>query len=87
MAVGVRASVISLVYLWCVYILFRKLSARKWKAAGISFLLLIPAYVCVNFSLASLTGEPLVDVWDILGYCVAAVLAAVMFGVGMKKKC
>lgn len=65
-SIGVAVSVISLVYLWLVFAVFRRLRARRMRALGIAFLVTIPFMLAINVALSGMIGEPVVDVWDIL---------------------
>ena len=77
--VGIRASIIGIVYLWVVFALFKILKARKLIATAISLLLLIPLSLLTNFALSELTSTSLFDIWDALTLSIVIVLAIVFF--------
>ena len=74
--IGVRMTVIALVYLWCVRLFFRFLRHRK--AAAAACLLAVPLCLTINFCLTGFFGGPLVDGWDILAFFVMGIAAAVL---------
>lgn len=65
-SIGAVMSVISIVYLWLIFAVFRRLKARRMMALGIAFLVTIPFMLAVNAALSRMIGEPVIDVWDIL---------------------
>ena len=65
-SIGAVMSVISIVYLWLIFAVFRRLRARKMIALGVAFLVTIPFMLAINAALSRMIGEPVVDVWDIL---------------------
>lgn len=87
--IGIRMSVISIVYLWAVFALFKILKSRTLIASAISLLLVIPMCFLINFTLSRIINEPLLDIWDILTFSIIAVAAVVLFiinfTVGKKK--
>lgn len=81
--IGIRVSVISIVFLWVVFALFKILKSRKLLAGAITLLAVIPVCLLINTGLTKIISEPLIDVWDIFSFSVlltaAAVLAALDF--------
>lgn len=65
-SIGAAVSVVSLLYLWIVFAVFRRLRARRMRALGIAFLVTIPFMLAINVTLSGMIGEPVADVWDIL---------------------
>lgn len=65
-SIGTVMSIISLVFLWIVYVLYHRLKERKLLATGITFLFAIPFTVLINAALSKMIGEPVIDVWDIV---------------------
>lgn len=88
MQIGVRAALFSLIFIWGVFVIFRKMHTRKLSATAVALLLAIPAYLVINLSISKFTAEPMIDVWDILAYGTIIILAGVLFAVdaGLKKK-
>lgn len=68
MLIGIRMSLFSIAYLWCVYLIFRRLKERKIIATAFSLLLAIPLCIIINVSLAGILSVSFFDIWDILGF-------------------
>ena len=80
-------SIISLVFLWIIYIMYRRLKERKLLATGITFLFAIPFTFVINSTLSKMIGEPVVDIWDILSVFILFIIAvAFIIGDYAKKK-
>lgn len=79
--IGVRISVISVVFLWVVFIIFKKIRSRKLLAAAIAFLFAIPVHILINVSLSKLISEPLIDIWDILSLSIIVIAAIILFAI------
>lgn len=77
--IGWRMSLISIVYLWIIFFVFRRLHARKFCAAGITVLLAIPLNICINITLSKLLSEPRADIWDILTIFILLITAFLLF--------
>lgn len=65
-SIGAVMSIISLVFLWIIYITYHRLKGRKLLATGITLLLAIPFTILINSTLSKMIGEPVIDIWDIL---------------------
>lgn len=65
MPIGMKVSVVSIMFLWGVYITFRSLKGKKMIAAAISFLLAIPADILINYSISKEINTPVFDIWDL----------------------
>ncbi|MBO4907709.1 MAG: helix-turn-helix domain-containing protein [Lachnospiraceae bacterium] len=79
MVIGVVMATISLLFMWAVYLLFRKFKDRKLFAAGIATLMAVPFTLIVNITLSRMIGEPVIDVWDILSAFIILVVAVGFF--------
>lgn len=79
--VGIRTAVVSVIFLWFVFALFRFLRTRKLVAAAISLLAAIPLSLLINLILSRIISEPIVDVWDILTFCIIIAAAGVLFAI------
>lgn len=79
--IGAVMSMISLVFLWIIYILYDRLKERKLLATGITFLFAIPFTFLVNITLSKMIGEPVIDIWDILSVFILFIIA-VAFMIG-----
>lgn len=77
--IGIRMAVISIAFLWCIFVLFKILKTRKLIAAAVSLLIAIPIYILINFSLSQIISEPLIDVWDILSLSIIVIAAITFF--------
>lgn len=79
LTIGGAAAVISVIYLWLLVGIFRKLVGRKLMAAGIVFLLAVPFLFIMNGALSVLIAEPLFDVWDVLTVSLLFIAAFAFF--------
>lgn len=79
MPIGIRMSLYSIAYLWCVYLIFRKLRRRKIIAAAISLLLTIPLCIIINISLAKTLFISPFDIWDLLSFAIITMIAIALF--------
>ncbi len=77
--IGVVMSIIAIIYLWCIFWIFKLLQRRKIKAAGITLLLSIPFCLIVNVTLFKMISEPIIDIWDILSMVIIIIFASVLF--------
>lgn len=78
-SIGIKTALPSIVYLWCVYAVFRKLRSRRLLAAAVAFLLVIPLHLIINLILAGILATPVLDGWDALDLSVTFLCAAVLF--------
>ncbi|WP_312941687.1 helix-turn-helix domain-containing protein [Oscillibacter sp.] len=76
--IGIRMAIISMVFLWIVFALFKILKSRKRIASAITLLLAIPMSFLINVSLSKIISEPLLDVWDIFAFCIFATAAILL---------
>ncbi len=79
--IGAVMSMISLVFLWIIYMMYRRLKGRKLLATGFAFLFAIPFTFLINSTLSKMIGGPVIDVWDILSVFILF-LIAVAFLIG-----
>lgn len=85
--IGAIMSIISLVFLWIIYILYHRLKERKLLATGITFLFAIPFTILINSTLSKMIGQPVVDIWDILSVFILLIIAvAFIIGDYARKK-
>ena len=75
--VSINMAFIGVVYLWCIFFLFRVFRTRKLLASGIALLLVIPVDLFVAFTLSRFIAEPF-NAWHITGYFAIAVIAMVL---------
>ena len=86
MPLGIRISLFSVVYLWCVYLVFRKLKERKIIATAFSLLLTIPLCVMINISIAKILSVSFFDIWDILSFAIIVVSVITLFMIDYFKR-
>ena len=84
-AVGAPSAIIGIVYLWCVFVMFKVMKGRKLLASA-ALILVIPVCLLINLIVAQMFAQPLVDVWDWLAFGVIAVGAVVFFVIDIKRK-
>lgn len=70
--IGLGTSLLSLLFLWGVFLLFRGLYRRRWLAASLSSLLAVLLCIAINLFLSRILSGPVMDIWDI------AVLSALL---------
>lgn len=86
-SIGAVMSIISLVFLWIIYITYHRLKGRKLLATGITLLLAIPFTILINSTLLKMIGGPVIDIWDILSVFILFILAvAFIIGDYARKK-
>jgi len=76
---NIGMAVVSVIYLWGVFAIFKVLKARKFIASALSLLLVIPASLAINFTLSRVGTTSLFDIWDGLTFVIIAVVAAIFF--------
>lgn len=77
--IGTIMSIISMIYIWLIFVLYNRLRARKLLMIGIALLLSIPFVFIVNIILSKMISEPVIDMWDILSVFVLLVVAFAFF--------
>ncbi len=78
---GAVLSVLTLIYIWVIYGLYLYLKNKILRATGIAFFLATPFTLSVNITLSRMTGEPILDIWDLLSVFILLVIAfACMIG-------
>lgn len=79
MPISLRVSPLSIVWVWCVYLIYRRFKSRKLIALSFSLLSAIPLNLAINISLAAILSEPPLDMWDILSCLLIALTAGALF--------
>lgn len=75
-SVGTAIALVTIIFLWIVAAVFKRIGKeRKLAALGITLLLAIPFTVIVNAMLSNMIGEPVFDVWDMLSVLLLLILA------------
>lgn len=78
-SIGAVIAIISVVFLWLIFITFRRLRLRKLAATGITFLISIPYMLTINIILSRMISEPIFDIWDILSVFILMIFAFTFF--------
>lgn len=84
--IGIRMSAIGIVFLWLVYGLMQRAKERRLLASAGVLLLLIPADLIVNLTLARVIDVTVVDAWDLLGFLVVLLAAGILFAIDTRKR-
>lgn len=77
--IGIGVSIISIVYIWIVFAVFKVLKNRKMSASAISLLLGIPTEFLITYCLTKYINEPIFDVWDFISIAVMVITALLLF--------
>jgi len=85
MPIGTPVAIVSILYLWIVYVLLVKFEWSRYLSASIALILGIPLSFGINFILSKQIGEPIMDIWDILVYSLLVILAVIVYGTGYFK--
>lgn len=86
MPIGIRMSVISIIYLWVIYLIFKIFKTRKFIALAISLILVIPMSLAINYNLSKFITEKFIDIWDILTFGIVIIAAVVLLIIDYSKK-
>jgi len=78
-SIGFWISIISIVYLWIDYILYKKMNTRIWLATAIIVFLAIPLSFIISLVLSKFIYSPVVDVWDIMTYAILFLISVSFF--------
>lgn len=78
MPIGIKVSLISIVYLWSLYFIFKKMKERKMMAASLSLLFAIPLHLVINFIVSHYLLEPILDIWDLFSFGIL-IIGAIFF--------
>lgn len=79
---GACISVISIIGVWCAYAVCVKMHTRKFRAAGILFLILIPVTIAINYAVSVFTMDYSTNLFTtIMNVMAALILAVICFGI------
>lgn len=84
--IGIRISLLSIAYLWCAYLIFRKLRTHELRAAALCLLLAVPVCLAINITLSKYISEPMFDIWDVFSFGIIMIGAVVLFIIDYSKK-
>lgn len=79
-------SIMTLIFLWMIFLLYHRLKYRKLSAIGITFLFAVPFTLLVNTTLSKIIGEHVVDVWDILSVFILLIIAVAFIIIDYAKR-
>ena len=79
LAAGAPTAALSVVFLWSVFALLKRLKTRKRLASAASLLLAVPTCLLINLVLSKLFFLPVIDVWDMLAIFLLLISAAALF--------
>jgi len=78
-AIGLRASIVVIAYLWIDFLLYKKLKSRVWLATAITVLLVIPVNFLINLIISLYIEQPKIDIWDIMTYSILLIISLTFF--------
>lgn len=84
--IGIKTSIVSIIYIWIVYFLFHIYRTKKFLAASITCLVAVPVMFLINFIVDYYIEKSIYDVWDILNYLIFIILAVIFEYINIKRK-
>lgn len=85
MPIGKPIFIISIIYLWVVYLLICRTRLPKYITVAAAFIAGLPLTFGANYIVSQYTGEPILDIWDIITYSILTIIAAIIFASGYIK--
>jgi transcriptional regulator with XRE-family HTH domain len=82
MPLGIPISILSILYLWVIYLLFTKSKLKKYVAVAVTFILGLPISYGINSIVGKFTGQPTIDIWDVLTYSLLVISSFAIFVAG-----
>jgi hypothetical protein len=79
LSIGIRVSIISIIYLWIIFGIINVLKNRKLIAYAISIFLALPVYYLIDVILLKILNEPLFDIWDIFSLIIIGIISIIFF--------
>ncbi len=79
---GIPVTLVSIAYLWVIYLLFSLKKTTIWNMAAISVLLGIPVSFIINYIVAQFIEQPIISVWNVFSWGIQVVVAMVLFFIG-----
>ena len=64
--IGLAMAIISLIYIWLIYLIFIKFKNRLNLAIGLLLMISIPFSLTINIVLSIMLNIAIIDIWDIL---------------------
>ena len=78
-SIGTQMAIISIIYLACIFGIFKILKKKKFAAIGLSLFIAIPICIIINVNLSKMFSQPLLDIWDLLSILTLFVLSMIFF--------
>ena len=86
LSIGIRMAGISIIYIACIFIIFKAFKKRKFAAMGTSLMLGIPICVMINVNLSDRFSQSLIDIWDLLAILALFILSVLCYIYDMNSK-
>lgn len=86
LAIGIRMAIISIVYILCIFGIFKILKKRKFAAISASLFAGIPICIVINYNISKMFSQPMIDIWDILAILTLLILSVVFFAYDLSLK-
>lgn len=84
--IGVKTSIVSIIYIWIIYSLFRIYRTKKFLAASLTCLIAVPVTFLINLIVDYYVEKSVYDVWDMVNYLILIILAVIFEYMNIKKK-
>ncbi|MCL2045810.1 MAG: helix-turn-helix domain-containing protein [Oscillospiraceae bacterium] len=86
LAVSIRVSVITIIYMWIIYGIYRKQGFRKLIASAVVNFLSIPFSLIINYTIASIIGGVWFDAWNLLGFVLIIIISAILVAIDVSRR-
>lgn len=83
---GIPITIVSIIYMWIIYILLSIKKRIRWQMAAFSILLGIPFSIIINYIISKFIKQPIIDIWDIMADGIMILISIVLFFIGNKRK-
>jgi transcriptional regulator with XRE-family HTH domain len=88
MPIATPICIVAFFYLWVAYVLIGRTKWPKYITIAATLLIGLPLSFGINYIISWYTGEPLIDIWDILGYVILLVISVLILGCGyIRNRC
>lgn len=78
-SIGIKMAIISIVYILCIFLIFKILKKRKFAAISASLFAGIPICIIINYNLSKMFSQPMIDIWDLLAIFTLLILSVLFF--------
>lgn len=79
LSIGAVMALVSLVYMWMSFFIYKHFRNRKLFATGIAILLCVPFSLLINIILSKMLSTPIIDMWDILSSVLLLIVGFICF--------